>query len=109
MSQNKMSPAPWKIAATPSQTGGSLSDANGNKFLRVYSYSNTKEEDASAIVSAVNNTYGSGVNPEAVPDLLKALKAMVMTEDLRSNNNKNYIFTPSYHSAKAAIDKAKLI
>jgi hypothetical protein len=72
--ENKMSPAPWKIKATPSQTGGALSDANGNMFLRVYSSSNTKEQDASAIVSAINNTYGKGIDPSSVPDLLEALK-----------------------------------
>src|ERR1700677_2053731 len=72
--ESKMSPAPWKIKATPSQTGGAISDANGNMFLRVYSSSNTKEQDASAIISAINNTYGKGIDPSSVPELLEALK-----------------------------------
>lgn len=35
------------------------------------------EEHMRRIVSAVNNTYGAGINPEAVPELLDALKGML--------------------------------
>lgn len=32
---------------------------------------------ASMLVSSFNNTYAAGINPKAVPDLLKAAKAML--------------------------------
>lgn len=35
------------------------------------------EANAKAIVTAVNNTYGKGINPEAVPDLLGALRTLL--------------------------------
>ena len=36
-----------------------------------------QESNAHAIVTAVNNTYGKGIDPETVPELLKQLKALV--------------------------------
>ena|ERR1700685_2014453 len=100
--ENKMSPAPWKIKATPSQTGGAISDANGNMFLRVYSSSNTKEQDASAIISAINNTYGKGIDPSSVPELFRTLKNLVEYFDWLIGD----ISFHAYKEAKAALDKA---
>jgi hypothetical protein len=38
-------------------------------------------EEAKTIVSAVNNTYGAGINPEAVPELVNLLKRLVEKEE----------------------------
>lgn len=60
--------------------------------------------NASAIVSAVNNTYGAGINPDAVPELHRTLKNMCnYFEWLIKDPN-----FPAYKEAKAAIEKAKL-
>jgi hypothetical protein len=32
--------------------------------------------DTKAIVSAINNTYGKGINPESVPDMFNALQTI---------------------------------
>lgn len=54
---------------------------------------------ANRIVSAINGTYGSGINPEAVPELLRALKEVISVSDRK---------TDIYDRAKAAIEKATI-
>lgn len=60
-------------------------------------------DNASAIVSAVNNTYGAGINPEAITDLLKAAQDFVSKVEEGKAKSKE-----SYSKFKAAIEKAKL-
>lgn len=51
------------------------------------------------MASAINNTYGKKINPEAVPELLRALQEVILVSDRK---------TDIYDRAKAAIEKAKL-
>jgi hypothetical protein len=60
--------------------------------------------NASAIVSAVNNTYGAGINPEAVPVLLKAFQRL-LDDCLVGDFNEHW---DSYTNAKEIMAKAKI-
>lgn len=61
---------------------------------------------AEAIVSAINNTYGNGINPQAVPDLLKCLKEMVKYYCHEGNNSPSSIELGN--KAKSIIEKSKI-
>lgn len=60
-------------------------------------------EMVNKIQSAYSNTYGSGVNPEAVPDLLEALKFVRESPQFKRMDWKLKV------TIDAAIAKAKLI
>ena len=97
MSENKISQLPWTV-------DGCQIHAQGVYLLALQSGAPISEnkENAKAIVSAMNNTYGSGVNPIAVPDLLKAA--------IWALNALEFVGEPDASKAlEAAIDKAKLI
>jgi hypothetical protein len=83
---NKISALPWKVyhptdaywpGIDSKDGGGDAVVAFGEKEEECGIRGDTREHaiaNASAIVSAVNFTYGAGINPEAVADLLKACK-----------------------------------
>lgn len=62
-----------------------------------------RQELASCIVSAVNNTYGQSINPEAVKEMYDVLKSFV-----NSYKGVNIGSFKILDQAKAAIEKAKL-
>lgn len=107
MEQNKMTPTPWNFTW----------DDNGFHFVwadermpRPYICATGRsdpddinESNAKAIVSAINNTYGAGINPEAITDLLKAAQDFVSKVEEGKAKSKE-----SYSKFKAAIEKAKL-
>jgi hypothetical protein len=67
------------------------------------------KETAQLIKSAVNNTAGKGINPEAVPELLEALK--IITSELgewldASDDQFGREQNEAYQKAEAAIEKA---
>jgi uncharacterized protein (DUF1786 family) len=62
-----------------------------------------RDKIASAIVSAVNNTYGAGVNPEAIPNMLNALKKV-----MEYFGDALYMDSPTPKIVAAAIEKSKL-
>ena len=47
-------------------------DEFGEHFIET----NIEVDDAAAIVTAVNNTYHKGINPEAVPEMLEVAKEL---------------------------------
>jgi hypothetical protein len=80
--KNKMTPTPWKInesnerwvySETPPADGGDIIFVAPNMPRSATRF----KANASAIVSAINCTYGAGIDPEAVIDLLAALKGMM--------------------------------
>lgn len=91
MSENKKTPTPWVL------------DESGIRSEKLDWYLASRDEvtlaDCEAIVSAVNGTYGKGIHPDAVEDLLKSLKEVISVSDRK---------TDIYDRAKAAIEKAKL-
>jgi streptomycin 6-kinase len=66
---------------------------------------NQNIDNATAIVTAVNNTYHKGINPEAVPDMLDALKMALQTLIV---NYPLYKECPEYEFISKAIQKATL-
>jgi len=74
-----ITPGPWEfvrpkesngyvyVNACGDTTGGTATCYNGDLF----------PDNAAAIVTAVNNTYHKGINPEAVPEMLAQLKNLV--------------------------------
>jgi hypothetical protein len=58
---------------------------NGNSITVIAeidcNYNANWEANAEAICNAVNNTYGKGINPEAVPDLVEVLKSLSIYND----------------------------
>lgn len=102
--ENKMTPTPWT-------SDGCQVHAKGKYLLAAQSGSSLEEDKANsiAIVSAVNNTYGKGINPEAVQDLLECLKNIVSVAVDRwrplpaTSYEKNCL-----SSARAAIEKATI-
>lgn len=70
-----MTPTPWLNAVTHILSNGApvtvCSFGSDNKNW---------ESDRAAIVSAINCTYGAGINPEAVPELLACLLSIVNSD-----------------------------
>ena len=56
-------------------------------------------------ISAVNNTYGQNINPEAVPDMLKALNSLIGMEAWIADRKMKYLFQSKVY---AAIEKATI-
>jgi len=105
--ESKMTKTPWKTNDTYKQDGNiSLMGANkmqiGNLFQSMKGVDNTPG-NASAIVSAVNNTWGKGIDPSSVPELLEALKEIIRTSEETCFEVER---TTAFLKAKAAIDKA---
>lgn len=104
---------PWRIAAKRHKTGFYLilGRDEGDRELQILTLNDgphpIKEHldriecNAEAIVSAVNQTYGNGINPESVPKLLDALKVMVEYFEW-------LIKDPDFHAYKTAKDALNL-
>ena len=67
------------------------------------------------ILSSLNNTYGEGINPEAVPDVIKALELFVnrvssdLWDDITSGKlSGERVRSAFVKEAKLALEKAKL-
>lgn len=107
MEPNKMTPTPWKVikfSSFPTNITGASRDND------ICEMSNTHDKvvqnaNAQAIVTAVNSTYGAGIDPQSIPALLETLNKII---------NVNYAWGISSQLemvkewAKAAIEKAKL-
>lgn len=126
MSESKMNmtPAPWRADERPNpndsripfaiigniQRGGCEPIADTCGFPP-NSDGNVERQrnNANAIVSAVNNTYGKGINPEVVPDLLDIVAKFLEVADGRwrslpaTSYEKNIM-----SSARAIIKEAKI-
>jgi|SRR5580693_9375810 hypothetical protein len=117
MSKDKMTPTPWKVEITESKfpvysvTADIEEGANNticNLFTATMGEKESQEFNASAIVSAVNNTYGAAIDPNQVPDLLRAAEMLLKLSNglLSGTAYRNPDETISF--AKATIDKARL-
>lgn len=104
---NNMTPTPWEKEY----------DDNGfyvikaDKMPRPYIVATGNESDADgfnadAIVSAVNATYGNGINPEAVKDLYEAL--VLALQHFDDGHHISPKSAKQRDAIKAAIDKSKL-
>lgn len=98
---SKMIPPPWRI------NDSAIVSHDGEQAV---AYAN--EANSEAIIAAVNNTYGIGVNPEAVKDLVEALEAfLAVGNQIMSKHSAghplNWLFPGRFAAAQAAIQKAK--
>lgn len=128
MSKDKMTPIPWEIDDAADEIN-IISMKSKHNFAAIATLFCDPVDDettanASAIVSAVNNTYGAGINPEAIPELVVALNKVLNWELPETGKfwNADETQPMSYQAAygsegakeyfqkivKAAIEKAKL-
>jgi len=83
-----ITPGPWTYTMPKEgKSKAKISGKNWTFFANVHVRVDNKdskegESNLTAIVTAVNNTYHKGINPEAVPEMLSALEALVKTRDL---------------------------
>ena|ERR1700753_2134380 len=75
--ESKISPLPWNI----SEDG-----INCSKNWQVVDKEVTSAKDMEAIVSAVNNTWGKGIDPACVPEVVNALVELVAALDNQKEN-----------------------
>lgn len=102
-----MTPAPWAIEEKW-RTG--TYKIYGPDERSEVGETNT-EVDAHAIVSAVNATYGSGIDPEAIPELMHAVLSFIAgmnEEESFPGHSEAYLTQVCLPRAEAAIAKANL-
>lgn len=71
---------PWHIGVRTAHSKRDIYGQQGELIALADGVHNslaTAQANAALIVSAVNNTAGHGINPEAVPDILKALRDLL--------------------------------
>jgi len=66
------------------------------------------EANSAAIVTAVNNTYHKGINPEAVPEMLECIKMSVAIFEATGIKDTSGIGGKQYNKIKQATQKATL-
>lgn len=78
--ENKLPPFPWyfKSMKVVGEESTRIMDRSGFYVVHQKGIRPLEQRDniASAIVSAVNNTWGAGINPEAIPEILRYLEAI---------------------------------
>lgn len=106
MNNRQVTKSPWRAFSSGSHW--LITDDSGDNDICQMSPTHQKivqKANAEAIITAVNNTYGAGINPEAVPDMLKALKeAKRMYESVQPAGGWQGV----YESIKSAINDAKI-
>lgn len=109
-----MTPTPWKITDTTENDfqheiiGAHVSFGVAAIYTDKYAGEGHSTGNAHAIVSAVNATYGAGIDPAAVKDLLEALKGFYNDIDGHPSSAAREHYKSLMESAKAAISKATL-
>jgi hypothetical protein len=101
MSTDKMSSFPWSVSLNDD-----ICSAEGETiFQTAFDVDNEVDEvNMAGVVAAVNATYGQGINPKAIPDMLEALKeAKRMYEAVQPTGGWQGV----YESIKSAIEDAK--
>lgn len=98
--KDKISPVPW------------INDAIGvrssDRGWYILTDEDTSIADREAIISAINATYGNGINPEAVTDMYKAILDIISYEERCRATGNPALSDHWYRPIKAAIEKAKL-
>lgn len=111
MEQNKNNGFPWRAGdMTKSTTGIFIKDSDGRPILRVYAYPGGSPDDLERVIRAVTNTYGSGINPEAVKDICSTLLEITnqYSRDRYIEFNESEGDNELILKARAALKKAKL-
>ena len=104
-----MAPAPWDVTADKDWIYSTVGVPNGGDIICIQpdmeDSRNRFPAIAAAIVTAVNATYGQGINPEAVPDMLDALKALQGMQVWITDNRMKELFISKLYPA---IEKSSL-
>ena len=109
-----ITPGPWTYTMPKEgKSKAKISGENWTFFANVHVRVDNKdskegESNLTAIVTAVNNTYHKGINPEAVPEMLEVAKEV---REWYEKNQKRYFGedTPvCFSKLLSAIQKAKL-
>ena len=102
MSENKMTTVPWEYTPIGIRSKG--------QEWYITTRDEVSKSDCEAIVSAVNNTYGKGINPEAVSDLLELVKTYYyQLESTYEIGGLTDFGKDNYEKCYAAIEKSKII
>ncbi len=64
--------------------------------------------DITATISAVNNTYGKGLNPEVYEDVVKLLENLKRVEDLHREKGNSYLSYIEYNAIEQTIKQARI-
>ena len=86
-----ITPGPWSARRPEDSNGYTYVDGKDSTQGRTSTCYNGEEfpDDATAIVTAVNNTYHKGINPEAVEELLQVTKALYKQNLLSAEAQEN--------------------
>lgn len=112
-----MTPLPWRIKKFSAFNTNILGNGEWGRENDICEMSGTHSKsaqntNAAAIVSAVNATYGSGIDPLAVKDLLDVLVALMPNDSVydlpKGSNLQLTIPVEIFANAKAAISKATI-
>jgi hypothetical protein len=109
--KDKMTPTPWEARIEQDHSIHISSSSDSITYVICTCYceplDETTKADAAAIVSAVNGTWGTGINPEGVPEIKKCLEELLVQFEK--------VVDPKYtldfmliREAKAAIEKAQI-
>jgi len=90
-------PLPWNTPGVYVPEIFSASGCRAASCNGVATHIKDDVQNAAAIVSAVNNTFGAGINPEAVPKMKAAVERVIALRDLLIYPND----TPPEHQEEA--------
>jgi hypothetical protein len=105
-----ITPGPWSARRPEDSNGYSYVDGKDSELGRTATCydGDIYPDNAAAIVTAVNNTYHKGINPEAVPEMLECLKMSVAIFEAMGIKDNSRIVGEQYGKIKSAIQKATL-
>jgi hypothetical protein len=109
--ENLIMPLPWAVnhQAVSKVFGLTVSEISTANQWVAYVRGNGDDQrtgNANAIVTAINSTYGKGIDPSSVPELLEALKIAENYLMFSIQNGAIGEVHKDYLIVKAAIDKA---
>src|ERR1700690_482164 len=102
--ESKMTPTPWSYQYD--DNGFYVIEAKGMPSPYITATGNEADVDgfnAEAIVTAINSTYGKGIDPSSVPELLNALKNILLDSEPLKGGEQVAIPKISLKLIKAAI------
>ena len=99
MENKNMTPTPWH-----SSDHGAIHDTDHNLIATLYS--DRMIPDSRAILSAINGTYGKGIDPSAVEGLQKIAIYLIEISEYKSFSMHHFL--PVFKAAKAAMEKAQI-
>lgn len=109
---DKITITPWKITPISYPKSALVRIMSGNKVIAYINNDHSvpapeSDNNAAAIVSAVNATYGNGIDPEAVNLMIAAIKRAIELKDLWCPLQNSYI-SEAHEDEMSALSHMKL-